>query len=182
MLFCFFTWKLLIYFCSLVWKKLILPVEKFSLKGKIKRNLQAIGKYLLECKELVKFYCRHHLQGAFSRGTHLALLPLGVRKSGLFMFFGRFRMRRGWRPLPSPMWVTDICRIHASVTNASQAPGRKRLEDAQHTEGSCAGEGPVGRCCSLVRTHQKFSGRHWWQGDGWTRWSRRSFPTWMIPW
>lgn len=144
MLYCLFTEKLLIYFYSHFWKKLILPVEKFSLKGKIMRNLQAIGKKLLECKWLVQFYRSIPVHPAFSSGTHVARLTSGAklcfRKSESFMFFGRLQMR-SWRLLPSLMWITDICRIATAVTNTSQAPERKMPKDEQHTKGSCAG------CC-----------------------------------
>lgn len=120
-------------------KNLILPGEKFSLKGRNMRNLQAIWKNLLECKWLVVLpqapLCTHP---AFSNRTHLALLPSGaqlhVRKSEPFMFFGRSQLR-SWRLLPSPMWITDNSRIQTSVTNASQAPERKTPQDEQTDKG-----------------------------------------------
>lgn len=62
MLVWFFLQKLLIFFFICTFKeKLILPVEKFSLKGEMMRNLQATGKHLLECKQLVQIYCRRPL-------------------------------------------------------------------------------------------------------------------------
>lgn len=122
MLVCFFLQKLLIFFIHNFKEKLILPVEKFSLKREMIRNLQATGKHLLECEQLVQIYCRHPVHPAFSSRTHQALC---FRKSKIVYVFWQIpdEMKLQTTPISH---VDHWCLLHPSFGYKHQPnPGKK---------------------------------------------------------